>query len=175
MFFLKTSLAAIVFALVVILHISFAFILPRPISNLNIFVLALIIWLFIFETGYSVWISFFMHFILELYVTSTPFGVVLTAGTASMLIVYWLYHQIIVNRTWYGCAVLTFFFIILFRIIYLSIVAAVSLLSAPIPIYWSDLIVNIGWESAITSAAAGILYYFIWFWRPVKNRRAKIV
>ncbi len=76
------------------------------------------------EKGWVVWVSFVCHALIELY-TKTPFGVLLLAGTCSLLFGYWIYSYIFTNQTWYSTLALSGIVMVMYRVLYTgSIVVA---------------------------------------------------
>lgn len=134
--------------------------LPPPWRQINALFLFLMILFMIRETGAVVWLSFFVHFIMELYAT-TPFGIVLFAGTVGMLVSVWLFHQFLTNRSWYTMFVLTASAILLYRLLYTVLLFIVSTRGYTVMPPWTFLLQTYGSEIALTACVATISYAFI--------------
>jgi cell shape-determining protein MreD len=65
----------------------------------------LLLYMFVTERSGVVWLSFFVFYILE-FLTLEPFGLLLFAGTMSILFAYQLFATIITNKSWYAYLVL---------------------------------------------------------------------
>lgn len=149
-----------------VLHIGVAFILPPPFSMINVIFIMAILLLLYFESGWVIWIVFSTHLILELYTTTTPFGIVLISSTLSILFAYWIYRNILTNRSWYSGIALTFLTLVMFRFIFCAAILVVSVLLVKYDIYWSELLLSFVWESLISSLIVGILFILMTIIKP---------
>jgi len=142
------------------LHIGLSYILPYPWSKINILFTILIILLLWWNSGLVVWLTFFSHLFLELY-TTTPYGVVLFSATTSILLGYWLYQNFFTNRSWYAAIALTTFTLILYRLIYIFLIAFLKLFKVVEFIPWQQISITFLWEFLFTTSAIAILYLII--------------
>jgi hypothetical protein len=157
--FLRILGVIIFIALVVAVHIGFSYVIPYPFSKLNIIFLFLLLFLLLKNSGLILWVSFFSHFLLELY-ANTPFGIILFASTMSILCSIWLYRIVFTNRSWYTAIILTFIALLIYRFFYLLLFFIYTLFVEYINIYWSALFLVFFWEILITSLAVGLLFFF---------------
>ena len=130
---------------VLIAHIAVVYLLPFPFSAVNTIFVFLILFLLIRESGVVVWLAFFSHFLLEFYMT-TPFGVVLYASTISLLIVFWLYHRLFTNRSWYTALALGALTSLLYRMLYVGILICTSFRTRLPTVRWPSLLQSYFWE-----------------------------
>lgn len=169
--FLRFSLAAFGLLLLSALHIGLAFILPYPLSKLNIIFVLLIILLFWWDSGYIIWLSFFANFIIELYAT-TPFGILLFSGTISMLVAFWLYKYLFTNRSWYAAAGLGFLTIIIYRALYLLGLLFCEVIGAVAVWPWQNILMTLVWELVFSVPTVALFYFIISrFSRELKTAR----
>ncbi|MFH1286697.1 MAG: hypothetical protein ABII02_03010, partial [Candidatus Magasanikbacteria bacterium] len=110
--FMLLAIFAIFFA-----DLAASYILPSPFHHINIIFSCVVLFIVWWESGWAVWISFFLHLMVELYSTS-PFGVVLVSSTVSVLAVYWLYKDVITNHSLPGAMLLGGIAIIIYRALY---------------------------------------------------------
>lgn len=136
-----------------ILHVSLLFFLPEPFNKINVIMIALVVMLLTTDSGSVIWFAAFLYFCLELY-TVTPFGVVLTAGTISLLLLVWLYRAFFTNRSVVSVAALTGVGLILYRILY-----SLGLLVVGRSWQWPSLFAVYGLELIVTVPAAVIIYF----------------
>ncbi len=161
-FLLLTFFLIIIF--VVVFHISLSYLLAHPFSKINtifIFLISFIIWK---ESGWVVWVSFVAHFFVELF-SLMPFGVLLFSGTLSILITYWLHTEVFTNHSWYANSLLCLSSLVIFRILYVVILAFFNIF-INIEIAWSDLLFTFLIEILFTAATFTIFYVcFYWLFR----------
>lgn len=138
------------------LHLAAVYFLPQPIGNINVVFVLLLATLMLLQRGWLVWLGFLIFYVLELYTTTTPFGVVLYSGTASMLIGYWLYRGVLANRSWYAGALLGLVTLTLFRIFYLILFLATGIRTS-IDVQWAELLVFFLWEIIISTTVLGLI------------------
>lgn len=108
-------LAAIIIG--IMLHLGALYVLPFPFSQVHLLFVLLFLLLIITESGLVVWVSFFAHFIIELF-SATPFGVLLFSGTISVLFMYWLSKEMFTHRSWISAVTLCAIGILGYRLIY---------------------------------------------------------
>jgi len=142
------------------LHIGLSYILPYPWSKINILFTVLIILLLWWNSGIIVWLTFFSHLFLELYVT-TPYGVVLFAATISILLGYWLYQNFFTNHSWYTAVALTAFTLFLYRILYTLLIVILKLFNVVAFVPWQQIFITFFWEFIFTTIAVAILYFIL--------------
>jgi hypothetical protein len=150
--------ASVVF--VVLLHLATGSVLPYPWGYANAIIVFLILFLLLEESGVVVWIAFAAHFFVELYAMS-PFGVILFSGTMSALAAFWLYRYFFTNQSWFTATALSFLTVVMYRLMYtVLLLIARIFLGTPLP-PWRFLMIVYGWEIALTTLAAGMLYLAI--------------
>ncbi len=113
---------------VVGLHMAFAYIAPYPLNKMNIVFASVIIYLLFNKSGAVVWISFMLHYLVELY-SVTTFGIILFSGTVSILIVYWLSKNIFTNPRLIVAVGLCAMGLLLYRVISACLVLLLYLFS----------------------------------------------
>jgi len=152
----------IFFSLVVLIAFSMgtSYLLPQPFSNINIIFLILIIIMMARDSGLVVWISFFIHFFIELY-SSTPFGLILFSGTISILIIFWLYKNIFTNRSWYSAMALSVLALLLYRLLYLSVLTLLQLFELTSLTLKKITFITFGWEILFTCLLTGLIYFVL--------------
>lgn len=161
---------------ITLLHIGGPYILPYPVSFMNILFVVILIFLFILKSGVVVWFSFFTHFIVELYVTTTPFGIILFASTLSILFVFWAHQYIFTNKSWYAGASITALAIIFYRTIYIITLLLSQFLinNGRYEIFWGELFIMFIWELLFTTIMVGVFFLFLSFFHPViKNKTSE--
>lgn len=99
--------------------------LPTPWNAINSIMVVCLSILIREEKGWVVWVSFACHSIIELY-TKTPFGILLTAGTLSLLFGYWIYSYIFTNQSWYSTLALCGMVMVMYRLMYTLGIVVVS-------------------------------------------------
>lgn len=138
-------------------------IFEHPVSLINIAFLAMLIGMFVFETRIIVSFSLLIFFIIDLYSDLTPFGIVLTAGTISMLAAYWLHRDIFTNRSWLAATGISFLSLISYRAIYTVLLLFVQLVQGEITIVWGRLLQVFLWEVILTSIGVGLVILILSF------------
>ena len=151
----------IIFCLIILtsLHVGLVYLLPYPFSKINLLFCFFIIILLWQNSGTVVWLVFFSHFLIELF-TVSPFGVILFSAVVAFLISYWLYQNIFTNRSWYAALALSSFTLIIYRIIYLTLLSLCSLLGWPNVFSWKLIIYTSFWE-LLASVSMVMLIYFV--------------
>jgi hypothetical protein len=114
--------------LLVILHMAAASWLPAPWNAVNSIMVVCLSILIREEKGWVVWVSFACHSIIELY-TKTPFGVLLTAGTFSLLFGYWIYSYVFTNQSWYSSLALVAMVMMMYRLMYTIAIVIISFIT----------------------------------------------
>lgn len=149
-------LVCIVSALAMHLFVSYA--LPLPLSKANTILSLLSIILLYTHSGKVVWLSFILHYFIDLY-TQTPFGIVLVTGTFAILFVYWTGGQLFSNASVWVAATLAAFTVVVYRVLYVSIVFLVSLV-------YTDISTTVGyvthlflWELCMTVLITVVIYW----------------
>ena len=152
----------IFFSLIFLIALSLgaSYLLPHPFSNINIIFLILIIPMMARDSGLVVWISFFIHFFLELY-SSTPFGLILFSGTISILVIFWLYKNIFTNRSWYSAMSLSVLALLSYRLIYVLVFTLLQLLGLTNLILKKTTFITFGWEILFTCLITGLIYFIL--------------
>lgn len=135
-------------------HIGLFNILPSPLNNTNIIFIALILLIVFNGSGKIVWLSFVLHFFMDLYSVS-PFGVYLISGTLSILFLYWLHKGVFANQSLLSVFVMTSLGLIIFRILYIILMLFGS------NILITDLLTKFTWELIFTILSTVICYFLI--------------
>lgn len=146
--------------LLTILHLGLSLLLPYPLSKINIIFAILILVMLWSESGLVVWISFFIHFLIELF-ASTPFGVILFSGTISILIGFWLYRSLYTDRSWYAALTLCFTTLLLYRIFYLLGLFFSKTMIKDLYIPLKLIFITSGWEFLFTALFVAIFYFIM--------------
>jgi hypothetical protein len=147
---------ALIFCFVIV-SLFLSYVLPWPFSHIHGLTLSLLLYLLYTESGRVVWLAFFSNFILEFF-SATPFGILITAGTVSTLIVYWMYLHFFTNHSWYTAMAVTTIALLLYRILFLIMIIVSQLFSRGIEIdgwqqiylYGVQVVVTIVATTAIT-------------------------
>lgn len=154
----KVMLIFLALVLMVAFHIGFSYLLPYPISKINIIFTVIILLLLWHNSGMVVWISFFSNLFIELF-TVSPYGVVLFSSTISVLIAYWLYQNFFTNRSIYAALVLTAFTIFIYRLFYIIIMFILKIFGVVNYMPWKLIFVTSLWEILFTTILVSILYF----------------
>ena len=128
--------------------------------------------LFTFETGLVVWTSAIAFFVLDLYTTSTPFGLTLFAGTISVLLGYWFHTRVFTNRSWWAATALTIITLAIYRLGFIMGLFILEVLTS-LDVRWSDLFINILWEILMTAILVGLSIFTLSFF--IRSLRTKTV
>ncbi|NLZ96430.1 MAG: hypothetical protein GX926_00275 [Candidatus Magasanikbacteria bacterium] len=155
---LKILLIFLALVLVVAFHVGFSYLLPYPISKVNIIFTVIILLLLWYNSGVIVWISFFSNLFIELF-TVSPYGVVLFSSTISVLIAYWLYQNFFTNRSIYAALVLTAFTIFIYRLFYIVIMFILKIFSMVSYVPWKLIFITSLWEILFTTILVSIFYF----------------
>lgn len=96
----------------------FSFILPWPFDKINIIIISLVLWLFWFDSGIVVWLSFLLYFFLELYTLNSLFGLTIFSGVFSSLVLFWFYKNIFTNKSMLSVCLLTILTVTIYNFFY---------------------------------------------------------
>lgn len=88
--------------------------LPSPLAFIQWHFLFLIVYLLIKHSKYTVWIAFAVFFVSDIF-SVLSFGIYLSAGTFSFLIMYWLYEDLFTNQSLWTVAALCSVGFVLFK------------------------------------------------------------
>lgn len=145
----------------IVLNFLALYSLPYPISQTNILLAGLLLFLFINESGSVVWLAFFLHLLVEPYSIS-PYGIILFSGTIALLIAYWGYKYLFSNKSLFTVIALSIISISIYRLIYLFLLVFIRLTSSEgTNILFSSVIISYLWETIFTSIVVALLYIFI--------------
>lgn len=167
--FLKALCVVLLLIPVVALHMAVTYILPFPFDKINIIFASLILFILFNKSGAVVWISFLVHYLVELYAT-TAFGIVLFSGTMSILFVYWLSKNVFTNPRFVVAIGLSAIGLLIYRATYVLSLFLLYLLSRGryetglVP----GMIVLYIWELFLTTVLVSIGYIVISFYRGKK-------
>jgi cell shape-determining protein MreD len=152
------------------LNIGISYILPYPFSKLNLIFAVLILIMILAGKGSIVWVSFFSHFIIELFAAS-PFGVILISSTISILFTYWLFKNLFTNRSWYATITVTGIALILYRFFYIIGLFFAKASGAVSFVPWQFIISTAFWELLFTLTFVALAYLIIsQFSKKLKNK-----
>lgn len=140
-------------------HLVHASIFQYPVSLINIVFLSLLVVLFVFETAAIAPLGMMIFFIIDLYSTLTPFGVVLFAGTIGTLVAIWLHRGFFTNRSWAAAAGVSILSLSVYRGIYTLLLAVYTIIGPGIGVTWKLLFMAIAWEIALTSIAVALIIF----------------
>lgn len=135
-------------------HIGLFNILPSPLHNINIVFIVLILLIVFNGSGKIVWLSFMLHFFMDIYSISS-FGVYLVSGTLSILFLYWLHKEFFTNQSLLSVFAMTITGLVIFRILY------IILISFGADLLMSDLLTKFAWELLFTIISTIICYFLI--------------
>ena len=157
---LQFLLAMLVIVFLSALHIGLAFVLPFPWSKINIILTLLVVLIFWWDSGFIIWLSFFSHFIIELY-TTAPFGILLTSGTFSILLAFWLYKYLFTNRSWYAVSALGFLTIFIYRAIYIMAILLLKFFGLSQELPWQNIFQTLLWELLFSVPTIALLFFIV--------------
>jgi len=109
------------------------------------------------EQGVVVWVSFFAHFLLELF-SITPFGIILASSTFAILATFWIFRDHITNKSLIGAVTLCLVGLLLYRVLYailLLVGGAVFAYDTPSIVF---LLNTFAWELLFTTLALVMMY-----------------
>lgn len=162
---MRTLLKAIVGLILIVFVIALQFVLsqllPFPLDKINVIFGCVVLMLLLRRSGLVVWLSFFLHYLIELYST-TPFGVVLFSGTISTLLLYWLSKEVFSSPRPLVALGIGSFGIILYRIIY-TITLYISTLFIPQTVvpFTGSLAILYMWELVFTTGFILLMYLIL--------------
>lgn len=150
--------------LIFTVHLTLIYFLPYPYHTANFLLAILVTMLLVFDSGKIVWFGCALFWCLELY-TGTPYGIVLYAGTLTMLFMYWLYGRVITNRSFVAACALTTAAVVSYRAVYtlLLFFSSLAVENQP-PIAWTPLFEAFGWEILFTNVLMIIMFGVIRPW-----------
>ena len=157
-FLLKIFKLTAVIGLIIFTHYFTAYVLVPPWNNINIIFLVVILFVIGWESSASLWLSFLLHFFLELY-SITPFGLILFPSSLSIMFAYWLYITIFTNKSWYSAVALTAVTLLFYRILYTLIFITTEFWNGNFHIFWPSLLTSYFWEIILTSLVMGIIVF----------------
>ncbi len=168
--FISFILSVLFLLFVVVSHFFFSYVLPFPWSTVNIIFAVLILFLLFSQKGTVVWMAFFTHLCIELYSVS-PFGIVLSSSTLSVLVMFWLFQYFFTNRSWYSSIVLTFFSLAFYRFVSFILLNIVAFFQKQPGIPVSHFFILSMWEFFFTQII--VLFGFVVLNQFEKNKRKK--
>lgn len=145
-----------------IFNIGLSYILPFPYDKVNIILASVILILLWTDSGLVIWVAFFSHLFIELF-TTTPFGIILFAGTISTLTGFWLYKHIFTNRSLIATSALTIFILFIYRLIFILLLKLVSIFFNITIIPWQQILITFFWELIFTTLLVGCVYFILSF------------
>ena len=172
-FLVKLLAALLLIFVIVTIHLGISYIFPFPWNKINIIFSAIVLSLVLFESGISVWITFFVHLFVEVYAPQ-PFGIIIFSSTMSILCVYWLYRYLFTNRSWYSVLAMTLIALILYRLIYTILLGILYFWSGEGGIPLWELSVLYAWELLLTTVVSTIFYGILQLVsRPIQRKQTK--
>jgi len=139
-------------------QLTFSYLLPHPLDTTNVILAVVTLAMLLKPTGYIVWLSFFLHYLVELYAL-TPFGIILFSGTMSTLLAYWLLRDVFSTPnipTVFGTIAMT---LLMYRIFFVGGVYLVQILTGQNIISLNlQLFSRLGWEFLFTVLSATLVY-----------------
>ena len=144
--------------LLVLTHTILVDLLPYPFNFLNITYIGLVWWLMYDSTHETRAAILTVAFLTELY-ASTPFGVVLFAFVASLLITDWMLRTILTNHSWYMVFLAGILSLSLYHALYIFIlILLASFFHSGFAPNQKIIIVTMG-EVLLSSLALMVLYF----------------
>ncbi|OGH72225.1 MAG: hypothetical protein A2921_03830 [Candidatus Magasanikbacteria bacterium RIFCSPLOWO2_01_FULL_43_20b] len=116
--------------------------------------------MFWWDSGFIIWLSFFSHLIIELY-TTAPFGILLTSGTLSILLSFWLYKYLFTNRSWYAAGALGLLTIFIYRAIYIMAILSLKFFGLTQILPWQNIMQTLSWELLFSVPAIALLFFIV--------------
>ncbi len=148
----KILLSSIITFEIMVLHISVTHLFSYPFNTLHVALLFLSFLIVLKKTGTVVWISFSIGFVFDLMSAST-FGIFLISYTLTILLLYWLFRDVLTHHSIWSITALVALGNILFRILY------TLGLSMTQDIIFSDVFIYYLWEIIMTTVVSIGLYY----------------
>ncbi len=99
----------------------------HPFNKFNLFIFVASILLIGWDYKYLIFLAFVFGFFLELF-GGNAFGIILVSLVASMVITKNFYYLAITNRSWYSALLLSSFFVLTYRLIYIFIIYLLSIM-----------------------------------------------
>lgn len=167
--YLKALCVVLLLIPIVGMHMALTYIAPFPLDKINIIFAFLILFILFNKSGAVVWISFLVHYLVELYATTT-FGVIIFSGTMSILLVYWLSKNVFTNPRFVVAIGLSAMGLVLYRAVYALSLFLLYVLSRGrystglVP----GVIVLYLWELFFTTILVSIGYFIISLYRGKK-------
>jgi hypothetical protein len=172
-FFVKIMAALLLIFVIVTIHLGISYVFPFPWNKINIIFLAIVLSLVLFESGISVWITFFVHLFVEVYAPQ-PFGIIIFSSTISILCVYWLYRHLFTNRSWYSVMAMTFVALILYRLLYTILLSILYFWSGKDSIPFLELSAIYAWELFLTTVVSTLFYGILQLVsKPIQRKKIK--
>src|SRR3990167_8100335 len=143
--------------LIAALHMGALYLFPYPLNKINVIFSFLVLAILWTDSGVIVWVAFLLHFFIELYALS-PFGIVLFAGTMATLMLFWLYRNVFINRSFVAVVSLSLTAIVLYRVLY-TIALFIFSFSLVREQSFASLMIVYAWEVLFTIIWAVFLYF----------------
>ncbi len=138
---------------ILMLHVGFITLVPYPLNTIQVALLLLTYIIILKQSGTTVWMAFVIGFIFDL-MSSSMFGIFTLSYTVTVLLLYWLFRDILTQQSFWAVSALTAAGLIVFRIMYtLTLIISQDII-------WSDLMIWYSWEFMMT-VGAGIILYFV--------------
>jgi len=154
---LRFFAAIVVIILLVVAHMGVSNLFAYPFNQVNIIFVGLILFLVWTQSGAVVWISFFAHFIIELF-SHTPFGIVLFSATMAALCAFWVFQYVVTNKSIIATVVLSGLIVLCYRLIYSILLLLTSVFSSYQAPAVSTILVVMLWEIFFTMSCVFLSY-----------------
>jgi len=150
----------IITLLLVVAHMGATYFFAYPFTHIHVIFVGVVLFLVWSQSGTVVWISFFAHFVIELY-SHTPFGIILFSATIATLICYWIFQYIVTNKSVLATTVLAACVILVYRIIYSVLVFGVSVFSEYQAPALGVIVAVALWEMLFASLCVSVSYMIL--------------
>lgn len=136
------------------LFISVRSLLTFPFSLINVVFIAITFLLFLTQPSYTLWYSFAVGFILELYAL-TPFGVLLVSLLTSVMLGSYAYQRLFTNVSFLSLVALLCVIIFAHRVVLLALTA---LFGDPVGTTVAFETIHLFWELVLNSVVLLLVY-----------------
>jgi len=164
---LRIALGTLFIILVSALHIATVTIFPYPFNTVNITIIALVFLLLTGRTKLSIIITIIMGVVVELYAV-TPFGALLAALLASLMVGIFMASHIITTLSFLGGVALTFGMVVCYRLFFVMLFSIYALRDETITLSITQALGSIASET-IATTFVGALFIGIY---TIRNQRA---
>jgi len=158
---LRLLLSLFVIVFIISLQFATSQLLPFPLNKINVIFGSIVLMLLLTRNGVLVWMSFFLHYLVELYAT-IPFGVVLFSGTMTTLVLYWISREVFSSAKMIIVLGMGLVSIIIYRFFYtVTLVFANAITHNTAPALNVEILSLYGWEVLFTTGFIALLYLIL--------------